>query len=399
MKTKILFCSGMILAIAASAFSQDEARINKLIEGLGSYPDYAAVKAASEELYQIGSPAAPALIKALESSDPGIRKEAARLLGDLKIKEAIVPLSKLLQDKKNWVVRSVVYSLGNIADPAAITPLKDALKHYDESVRESALSSLDELQAKSALPDIARMMLEDKDQYIRWRAMVVMRSIEEGSEIRAITRTLKDPESGAQARRHAATFLGNLKVESALPLLVTAFGDKDETLRWRAIEAAGKIGNPAARPAIEEKLKDPSPDVRMFAISVLGKLGDKASVPALTVMLSQKSPEIKKNAIRSLRRIGGAEAAAAVREMLSDSDEYVRAQAVETLVVLGDKDALKQIKLLASDRSPSVRVAVMYALGELGGSPDKYVLETGTGDKNFWVKQEAEKALAKLNSD
>ena len=399
MKIKIFFCLAMTLALAASAYGQAQERVDELIKQLGSFPDYDAIRAASEELYQIGPPAAPDLIKALQNSDPGIRKEAARLLGDLKIKEAIVPLSKLIKDNKDWVVRSVVYSLGNIADPAAVAPLKEALKHYDESVREAALYSLDELQAESALPDIARVMLEDNDQYVRWRAMMVMKSIKEGSEVEAITRALRDPGAEAKARRNAASFVGDLKVDSALPLLVTAFEAKDENLRWRAVEAAGKIGNPAARKAIEGKLKDPSRDVRMFAISSLAELGDEASVPPLAAMLSQKSPEIKKNAIRSLRKIGGASAAAAVRNMLTDPDKYIRAQAVETLAEMGDGKAVKQIRLLASDRSPVVRAAVMHALGELGDGSDIYLLKTGSGDKNFWVSQEAERALAKVQSD
>lgn len=381
-------------AITAGTEAVDEGRILELISGLKGW-DRDAVQANSDALNEIGKPAVPYLIKALKNDDPGVRGAAARLLGDIEAEEAVIPLGELLDDPKYWVTRSAVFSLGNIGSPAAIPILKKALKHHRPKVQEAALLSLDELQEKSAMGEITDLMISSSDQYVRWQAMLVLRSLEEGAESTALLKALNDPKAKLAHRRYATVMLGELKIDAAVPGLIKAFEAKDAGLRWRAIEAAGKIGAIQARPAIEKKLDDPDRDVQMFAIGTLGRLGSKDSVAALSKMLASKSGDLRKNTIRSLGKIGGPEAAAAIQGMLADRDKYVKALAVETLVDLNQTSAVDEIKLMASDRSPLVRTAVMYALGELGADSAKDVLQAGTTDMNRWVSEAAKEALKK----
>jgi len=371
------------------------AQIPELIQGLKGW-NRDAVQANYDKIYEIGKPAVPYLIKALKDEDPGLRSQGARLLGDLQAEEAIIPLGELINDPKDWVTRSAVFSLGNIGSPAAVPLLKKALKHYKPKVQEAALIGLDELQDKSALPDITELMISANDQYLRWQAMMVIQSIEKGAEISALTRTLDDKKAKVTSRRNAVVMLGELKDESTLPNLLNALSDKDAGIRWGAVEAVGKMGAIQARKEVEGMLKDKSPDVRMFAIGALGRLGSRDSIPALAGMLSSKTIAERKNAIRSLGKIGGPEAAKAIRGRLADSNRYVKTLAIETLVDLNDTQAVEEIKLLASNQSPSVRTAAMYALGKLGGDSVLDVLRAGTEDKNFWVKSEAERSLKKL---
>ena len=399
MKIRIIGIMAALLLLAnpviiAETGSADEGRIRELVSGLKGW-DRDAVQANSEALVKIGEPAVPYLIEALKSEDPGVRGSAARVLGDIEAEEAVIPLGELLDDPKYWVTRSAVFSLGNIGSPAAIPLLKKALKHHRAKVQEAALISLDELQEKSVMGDITNLMISSSDQYLRWKAMLVLKSLEEGAEITALLKTLNDPEAKLDQRRYATVMLGELKVEAAVPALIKAFDAKDAGLRWRAIEATGKIGAIQARPAIEKKLDDPDRDVQMFAIGTLGRLGSKDSIAALSKMLASKSGDIRKNTIRSLGEIGGPEAAAAIQPMLADRDSYVKAFAVETLVDLNQTSAVDEIKVMASDRSPLVRTAAMYALGELGPDSAKDVLQAGTTDKNRWVSEAAKEALKK----
>ncbi len=387
----------IVLALPiVSVRGENSPPVDQLIKDLGGYYTDPSLKAASDALYKIGRPAVPALIEALNNPNPGIRKGAAQILGDLKVKEAIVPISGLLTDGEYWVARSAVYALTNIADPAVIPYLIEALKRPNPKVKEAALYGLDEMQAKSAAPEVAHAMLNDSDQYVRWRAMKVLSGLEKGAEIKAMTAALENPKSGIRARRNAAQFLGTLQVKSAGPLLVKTFNDKDAGTRWRAIEAIGKVKDLSARAAVEDKLSDPDLTVRMFAISTLAMLGDRASVPALAKMLTSKTPEIRKNTIRALEKLGGKAAAAAVRGELSDRSKYIRAMAAEVLGGLKDKDSVPGLLRLLSDRSAVVQVAALYALGEVGGAEEVTAVKGKLNNKNFWVKEEARKALAKL---
>ena len=62
------------------------------------------------------------------------------------------------------------------------------------------------------MPEITERMLTDNDQYVRWRAMTVLRDLEEGAEVKALLKALRDPSSEVKARRNAASFLGELQV-------------------------------------------------------------------------------------------------------------------------------------------------------------------------------------------
>ncbi len=384
-------------APAAAAKPADDAEIGRLIEGLKGW-DRDRVQANADALARIGEPAVPALIGALKNEDPGVRSSAARVLGEIEAKEAAVPLGELFDDPKYWVTQNAVYSLGRIGGPEAVVILKKALNHYRARVQEAALWGLDELQEQSAIPEISDLMVSASDQYVRWRAMTVLRSLKEGEEITFLIKTLNDPEADATRRRNAAVMLGSLEVEPAAPALLKAVDSKDAGLRWRAIEALGIIGAQSARPAIEAKLSDPDGDVRLFAIGALGVLGAKESVPPLKGLLANSPTEIRMNTIRSLKKIGGPEAAAAISEALTDRDSYLRTMAVESLVEMKAVETADKIKLLASDGSPSVRSAVMRALGEFAPDSAREILETGKSDDNIWVRYEAGRARKKLDA-
>ncbi len=376
----------------------DPIEISRLVEGLKGW-DREKVQANADTLARIGEPAVPALIEALKDEDPGVRSNAARVLGDIEAPEAAVPLGELLNDSKHWVTRSAVYALGNIGTPEAVVLLKKALTHYRGQVQEAALWGLDELQEQSAIGEISDLMVSASDQYVRWRALYALRSLKEGEEISFLIKTLGSPEADVGRRRNSAVILGNLEIEQAGDVLLKVLDAKDAGIRWRAIEALSKIGSPTARPAIEARLSDPDGDVRLFAIGALGVLGQKESVKPLKELLSGSATEIRMNTVRSLKKIGGDEAVEAICEALADRNSNLRTMAVESLAELEAVKASKKIALLAKDQSPSVRSAVMRALGELAPDSSRGILETGKTDDNNWVRYEAERALKKLSGE
>lgn len=377
---------------AAVEPAADEARINRLIEGL---KDWNTGRANAAELAKIGPPAVPALIAALKSKEKGTRGNAARALGEIEAEEATGPLGELLNDSEYWITRNAVYALGHIGTPEAVVFLKQALAHPRPDVQEAALWSLDELQEQSAIPAISDLMVSASDQYVRWRAMTVVRSLKEGEEISFLIKTLDNPEAEIDRRRNAAVMLGSLKAEAAAPSLVRAMDDKDAGLRWRSIEALGELGGQSARPAIEAKLVDPDEDVRMFAVGTLGVLGSEESIKPLKGLLTSSNSQMRMNIIRSLKKIGGPAGAEAISGALSDGDGYVQTMAIESLAELKATEDANKIKLLAKNQSPSVRAAVMRALGELAPGSAREVLEGGKTDNNAWVRYEAERALKK----
>lgn len=84
------------------------------------------------------------------------RYYAAHLLGDLKDPRAVPILIPLLKDKE--VQNIVPWSLAKIGDRRAIAPLIDTLFDPDPSMRVLAISALEELGAKEALPRLHELL-------------------------------------------------------------------------------------------------------------------------------------------------------------------------------------------------------------------------------------------------
>jgi len=78
-----------------------------------------------------------------------------------------------------------------------------------------------------------------------------------------------------------------------------------------AADSLGRIGA-AAVPALVEALRNPDPTVRLKAVEVLGRMGDDAApaVPDLVRLLADPNPDVQKAATRTLGRIGPAANAA-----------------------------------------------------------------------------------------
>jgi hypothetical protein len=79
--------------------------------------------------------------------------------------------------------------------------------------------------------------------------------------------------------------------------------------RWTdqdaAEDALGRIGAPAV-PALTDALRSTDPSVRRKAVEVLGRMGDEAidAVPSLTALLDDPDPSVRKAAARTLGQIG-----------------------------------------------------------------------------------------------
>src|SRR6516225_1071614 len=88
------------------------------------------------------------------------RYYAAHLLGDLKDSRAIPILVPLLTDSDvNFIVP---WSLGQIGDRSAITPLIASLSDPNPSMRVLAIHALVELKATEALPRLRQLLSDDE---------------------------------------------------------------------------------------------------------------------------------------------------------------------------------------------------------------------------------------------
>lgn len=216
--------------------------------------------------------------------------------------------------------------------------------------------------------------------------------------------------------------------------LVTLLQDPSRDVRRTAALSLGKIGRPAAEPALVQALSDPDPVVREYSAWALGQLGedvdDQAAV-RLVRALDDDHPAVKKAAAQALGHIGPRQPVIAIltqvldvgkrssrraavealaqleaksvypnlQDAMTDPDAAVRQGAVAALGELADRRALPAFRQrLMSDADPGVRTEAAYRLGKLGNTDESQLLdEVAQNDASPIVREWARWARTNLS--
>ncbi len=172
--------------------------------------------------------------------------------------------------------------------------------------------------------------------------------------------------------------------EPAVPALLAALRDRDETLRIVTAETLGEIGKPAL-PHLLAALRDKDPRVRDGAAAGLGQMGPEAkgAVGLLIEALKDSDPGVSDAAIRALGKIGpeAKSASEALRGFLKDRSAEVRYQAAKALThITGDPTPLYA---LLQDPDPERRLWVADDLGRMGAREAIPALRAALNDKEW----------------
>ena len=103
-------------------------------------------------------------------------------------------------------------------------------------------------------------------------------------------------------RLNAATLLGAIDDEKAIPALIATLKDNNKLVRREASTALSRMGEPAVDPLIET-LNDEDWRVRGAAAWALGNLGDEKAIPALEELLDDESGFVKSGAQSAIASI------------------------------------------------------------------------------------------------
>ena len=135
-------------------------------------------------LASFSQPAFEALLGALASGDPTVRRNAAWAIGELRSarglrldrRPAVDPLIGALSDADSWVRTAAAFSLGELKATAAIDALIAVLGDADANARMMAARALGEMKTRRAV-DALRLALADADPRVRGTAQWALAEI------------------------------------------------------------------------------------------------------------------------------------------------------------------------------------------------------------------------------
>ena len=212
----------------------------------------------------------------------------------------------------------------------------------------------------------------------RWQAAFELsRSLgnlppEERASLSAETLRILETLSGKRpddvpVRRYLVLVLGRLGDPAAVPALLAAARDTDPDTRLYAIWALGKIGGPGGYETVLEASASEDPGLRKMAAYVLGKLNDPRAIARLRVLAEDRTADVRWNAAISLAELQDPAGLPVLRSMIdraslkrqaelsSDQAEAAMINALKALSLLRDAETLPQLELLARE-DPNLRV-------------------------------------------
>jgi HEAT repeat protein len=256
----------------------------------------------------------------------GVRRAAARALGQIGGPRAVEPLIAALKDV-SWDVRdAATWALRQIGDPRAVKPLAAALKDRREDVHRVA-----EFGDVSVVEPLIAA-LKDSDEYVRKAAAGGLGRIGDARAVEPLCAALKD--RGVNVRWVAAEALDKLGWKP----------DRNETgaTYWiikRNMYKCVEIGAPAVEPLIAALKGIEEYRVKQAVVAALGEIGDARAVePLIAALWGKECLGLGSDVVAALGEIGDARAVEPLSAALKDTtSRYVRQAASEALDKLGWK--------------------------------------------------------------
>lgn len=357
----------------------------------------------------------------LKDSDPEIRAQAAKWIGDVRFKEAGEALIPLLKDEYARARFFAAEALGRIAYEPGIQPVIEMLRANNEEdtyLRHAGSLAL----ARIAKPAPVVALAKDESRAVRIAAVVALRRMRD----KGIAEFLTDNDEFIVTEA-ARGINDDLSIPDALPALGEVLNDyrfKNEALLRRAISANLRVGSDKtmqnlisyaahegapvamrteamaalstwAKPSVLDRVdgryrgevkRDLAPvqsksgevlthlltnkeaAVRLAAAKAIGKLKiEKASATLLARLKTDPKPEVRAEALKSLAATGNKQIDVAIKQALSDNEKSVRVIGLDLLAKM-DLSRELMVTLLAdviNTRTTEEKQAAITTLGTL----------------------------------
>ena len=274
-------------------------------------------------------PGLEALLKESRADDPEVRWEAVQALGDFESLEALHAVADALQDVHPFVRWEAARSLGRfgvrlqqrgtraalaglLRSPSRVTTVLELLESQAGSEnaahRIAVADALGELRLTAGIAALLKL-LKDENPEVRSSAVVALGKLGEEQAVPPLMDALRDID--LSVRCAAADALGRIGGPEAITTLLLWFHDETRMFRSRVVAALGHagVGVRAVNRALIEALDDERPDVRWQAIRALGRGGNPTAIPYLeqyladrTVVFGVSMGDLAREAVLSINR-------------------------------------------------------------------------------------------------
>ena len=291
------------------------------------------------------------------------REKAAlfKIVSDL-VTEAHVPdLISRLSGKDRAVRIHLMQILARFNRPDVAHALQEQLKDSNKTIRQTALSALQTMDADLDVKLICAMLL-DADLEVQSKAVDLLVRMRHPDTMKYLITVLKDENE--YARRSAVEVLNEIADPSTIRHLLNAIEDDDWWVRSRASDALATIGGPKVMDAVLHLIRDQNENIRRSAIEILNQTKDERAVKHLIEATKDEDWWVRERAADALGEIGDPKAVPSLVTMLDGDPRSVPA-ALRALGRLGKEQVLSRLLPMLDSGEKEIRVEAINAISKL----------------------------------
>lgn len=309
----------------------------------------------------------------MDSRDPKIRREAAKLLGESADHRAVPVLGKAVKDLDEETRYRAVEGLGILVDRDAIPFMAEAIKDPSRRVKQSAVAGLVTEYISTKGPGGIKSLLVKPVEIFRRSGddlIVAPGTPVDPQVIAALGGAVSDPDN--EVAKDAARALGILRGAAAVPAMAKALYDAPNSVKVELLKSFQKIRDPKPAPEIARLLANNEKEVRGQAAYTLGLLGAKDQREALrNLFQNDGAAEVRRRAFEGLSLVPDPADASFFAGHLADKDGKLRELSADAFGRLPhaaiDKASEEALRTRFRDeKNGRVKLALCFALTAQG---------------------------------
>jgi HEAT repeat protein len=278
-------------------------------------------------------------------------------------------------------------------DPTVVTTLRERLTDSERGIRRTAIRGLGILLARPAVPDLLRVVREDRDDGLRLDGVRALRKIGDTSiapDLAALLNINADA-----VRNDLIATLGAMKYAGAVPELTRIV---EQTRRTDpacvlALAALADIADPVSVPMFARFRDDKDDLLRLYANEGIARTADQTMKTQISAArLVEKNAWVRTAQAFALLRLGQSEY---LDELIRGLDSWTTRDLAKEYL-LETQGADRQALFAPRQASPTARAGIADVLGLIGDPEALPRLQELAQDTDKGVAKAAERATKRI---
>lgn len=235
-------------------------------------------------------------------------------------------------ERQRWIVTTMAELAEQNPELDFSAIFKMCLEDEDETVLETAMEGLWEIEDRSIVPNLIQVLHSDQSVKVRSLAAVALGKfsalVQEGKLLPkdreaiydSLMAVLVDDQEHVEIRRRSLEAIAPFNTKDIQKLVSLAYEGEDLLLKSSSIFAMGRMGELSWLPVLIKELQNPEPSIRYETANACGELAEEDAVPHLVSLLDDEDNQVQLAGITALGKIGGSLAKKALVHCVKEGD-------------------------------------------------------------------------------